>query len=195
MVEDSVHVAFVELVVDAAVVDFVAKTVGWWKLDAVDLVVSFLALVLVLVESLGGQKLLVVFPWWIERMVFVWMVVVVLLWEWEQCQTCQSLQQWLLMMMSLLLFSLVREVVPCLFLFFVLLTFLCSLFVAASLLSCLLLVSVSTGQSPFLQMPQNFHPSPRTSWIPTLLPIFACVVATLLSPFASSSVAPPASWW
>ena len=194
MVEDSVHVAFVELVVDAAVVDFVAKTVGWWKLDAVDLVVSFLALVLVLVESLGGQKLLVVFPWWIERMVFVWMVVVVLLWEWEQCQTCQSLQQLLMGMLLLLLLSVAREVASW-FLFFVLLTFLCSLFVAASLLSCLLLVSVSTGQSPFLQMPQNFHPSPRTSWIPTLLPIFACVVATLLSPFASSSVAPPASWW
>ena len=49
VVEDSVHVAAVELVVDATVVDFVAKTVGWWKLDAVDLVVSVLALVSVLV--------------------------------------------------------------------------------------------------------------------------------------------------
>ena len=49
-VEDLAPFAFVELVVDATVVDFVAMTVGWWKLDGVDLVVSFLALVLVLVE-------------------------------------------------------------------------------------------------------------------------------------------------
>ena len=45
-------VAAVELVVavvDATVVGFVAKTVGWWKLDAVDWVVSVLALVSVLV--------------------------------------------------------------------------------------------------------------------------------------------------
>ena len=50
VVEDSVHVAAGELVVDAAVVGFVAMMVGWWMLDAVDLVVSVLALVSVLVE-------------------------------------------------------------------------------------------------------------------------------------------------
>ena len=49
VVEDSVHVAAGELVVDAAVVGFVAMMVGWWMLDAVDLVVSVLALVSVLV--------------------------------------------------------------------------------------------------------------------------------------------------
>ena len=42
-----VAVAFVELVVAAAVVDFAAMMVCLWMLDAVDWVVSFLAPVLV----------------------------------------------------------------------------------------------------------------------------------------------------
>ena len=55
-VEDLVHVAAVVVDAadaDAAVVDFVAMMVCWWLLDAVDWVVSFLALVLVWAESLG----------------------------------------------------------------------------------------------------------------------------------------------
>ena len=77
----AVAVAVVDAaVVDATVVGFVAMTVCWWKLDAVG---SFLALVLVLVESLGWLKLVDVFLWWIEWMVVVLMVVVVLLREWE----------------------------------------------------------------------------------------------------------------
>ena len=77
----AVAVAVVDAaVVDATVVGFVAMTVGWRKLDAVD---SFLALVLVWVESLGWLKLVDAFLWWIGLMVVVLMVVVVLLREWE----------------------------------------------------------------------------------------------------------------